>query len=66
MAIALALCALLAAAGCYAWLRRRRSVPERAIEGPEPQTRLIERQLATQIEGEILRRAALRHDDRGI
>ena len=45
-----------------AWLSRRRSKHEAAIGKPSPHPGAIERQIASEVEAEILRRTAMRRD----
>lgn len=53
---------LLAVVACIAWWLRRRSERGRSIESARPHLRELERRIASEIETEILRRAALRRD----
>lgn len=60
--ILLSLALLLAVMGCLTWLLRWRSKQGRPIESARAYSREIERHIASEIEAEILRRTALRHD----
>jgi hypothetical protein len=58
----LSLALLLAVMACIAWLLRWRSKRGRPIESASVYSREIERHIASEIEAEIRRRTALRHD----
>ena len=60
--ILLPLALVLAVMGCVAWVVRWRSKRGRPIESTRTHSREIERHIASEIEAEILRRTALRHD----
>ncbi|MGZ8424162.1 MAG: toll/interleukin-1 receptor domain-containing protein [Candidatus Binatia bacterium] len=53
---------VLVVTACLAWLSRRRSKHEAAIERPSPHPGAIERRMASEVEAEILRRTAMRRD----